>query len=331
MIGYRYPSSFPKYCDVLRIENLPGNCDHSFIVGLFDGECEQFFLSLQKHKNIYIYVCPKRLHINPSYNTAYVEFFCAFDCELAMTRNLVHLIYFCFSFFFCNYCALLNFVNKKILTKKQFIEGKEVHMSPVSRTELYTTVGHPVASAETTKQYTNISISKSVHASNKRIAEQERQDHQGDYQDQSESRSQKSQTFDKKNNFRVHLTGLAYELTEEDVYTFFKNARITVDRRSIRFLFDESDGRKTGQAIIEFDNKTDASWAVKQLNRQYIGRRYKNLFLFFISITKLVIIYLTTYFILAMFVTKILISFPPCLSYTFHFQFVGKQIKSKEK
>lgn len=71
----------------------------------------------------------------------------------------------------------------------------------------------------------------------------------------------------------VHMRGLPFEATENDIFQFFA----PVNPVEVRFLFEDS-GRPKGEADVDFKTHDDAQHAMSK-DKQNIGHRYIELFL----------------------------------------------------
>lgn len=71
----------------------------------------------------------------------------------------------------------------------------------------------------------------------------------------------------------VKLTGLPFSAQLDDVVNFFEDFKF--DPTTVKFL--EKDGRPTGTARVTFDSTAEASIAIQEKNKKFIGERYVRL------------------------------------------------------
>lgn len=73
----------------------------------------------------------------------------------------------------------------------------------------------------------------------------------------------------------LKMVGLPYSVTEEDIEVFFHGFGMVED--SIK-IGKYSNGKTTGQAVVSFQNAEDATMALQEKYKQYIGNRFIELF-----------------------------------------------------
>mmetsp|Transcript_23506 Transcript_23506/g.54550 ORF Transcript_23506/g.54550 Transcript_23506/m.54550 type:complete len:793 (+) Transcript_23506:108-2486(+) len=84
------------------------------------------------------------------------------------------------------------------------------------------------------------------------------------------------------NNANIRLRGLPYQSTEQDVLAFFAQHDVVdriADGPKAVSLLTRSNGRRSGQAIVQMRDRSDAELAQRVLNGQWMGTRYIEVFL----------------------------------------------------
>lgn len=238
-------------CKTLRMQGIPREAT--------DNEIARFFRAVG--------ILPSRIHRKQTGDSAFIEFVSESECQIGFSRNHQYIG--------------SRYINLKMVPFDEVANAvphvaSQVMYSDLPERDVYERRTSPVYERPLNPSYTPYERERTYARSHQPYSTDSRlgSGHATSRQNRSGGRGGNRQRHPPAApNPIVKLTGLPFSSQLEDVVNFFEGYKF--DETSVKFL--EKDGRPTGTARVTFDSTAEASIAIQEKNKKFIGERYVRL------------------------------------------------------